>query len=144
MKLKGNDLIIFAVVNGVKKALAYSTTCEITLTLELVPISSEQTGKWKGYTARKKDWSVRADAILSDVMQEFEVSAFLESGVNIYIGSVEAHPNQIGVNEYIPDGKISLNGNALVQRYSISAQKSGKVACALELVGNGELTYQRE
>ena len=66
--LRGNDLMIFKDTTGAGtayKALAFSTSCQLSLTGNTLETSSKDGGKWTSKAVSKLSWSLTTDNLYS-------------------------------------------------------------------------------
>lgn len=140
-KIKANDLIVMYMVDGVWKAIAFATSCEIDVSADTIEISSPTTGRWKTYKKRKRTWRISTAYLKGNVKKTPDLFELLDSDepIKICFTTVEAHPDIIKATEYKKDGRYELTGEALVVRVTESARKGDMVTLSAELQGNGPL-----
>lgn len=140
-KLRGNELIVFFEQGGIWKTLAYATTCEIDIQAETIDVGSPDTGRWVKKKKRRKSWNVSSGHLMSDVKQEVNLYNYLlsDNPVKISVASVESHAEQVSPGDYIPDGRYSLIGEALVTRMTITGNRGDFCTLSMSLAGVGEL-----
>lgn len=142
-KLKGNDLIVFIEHGGTWKALAYGTTCEIDISAETIAIGSPYTGRWTKKKKRRRSWNVNSGHLFSDDEKIVDVFRKLDSDqeVRVLIGSVVTHRNSVAAENYVPDGRVMLQGNALITRMTITGKVRDFVTMSMQMEGSGELSF---
>lgn len=140
-KLRGNDLIVFFEQGGEWKTLAYATTCEIDIQAETIEIGSPDTGRWVKKKKRRISWSVNSGHLMSNVKQKINLYNYLlsDNPVKISVASVENHTERIYPEDYTPDGRYSLIGEALVTRMTITGNRGDFCTLSMSLAGIGEL-----
>ena len=140
-KLRGNELIVFFEKGGVWKTLAYATTCEIDIQAEVMDVGSPDTGRWVKKKKRRRSWNVSSGHLMSDVKQEIDLYDYLisDNPVKVCVSSVAAHDEQIKSIGYVPDGRYSLVGDALVTRMTITGNRGDFCTLSMSLAGSGEL-----
>ena len=137
-KIRANDLIVMYKVNGLWKAIAFATSCEIDISADTIEISSPDTGRWKKYKKRKKGWRISTAYLKGNVRKTPDLIEMLNSDdpVQVCFTTVEPHPDIIKHTEYKQDGRYMLTGEALVVRVTESARKGDMVTISAELQGN--------
>lgn len=140
-KVKGNDLILFVQKDGEYKAIAYSTTCEIDMQADTIDIGSPDTGQWKRRKKRRKSWNVSSGHLVSSKKQTSEIFNFFlnDEPVAMMLGTVAPHAETMSADDYTPDGRLQMSGEALLTRVTITARKGDYVTMSVELTGSGEL-----
>lgn len=141
MKLRGNDMTLMVQRDGQWRAIAYATTCEMDINVELVEVGSALTGRWRKYRKRKKDWTGSTGHLMADVKQEVDILELVDSDepVAVCFGSVESHTEPITDADYKLDGKVKIVGEAHVTRATVSARRGDCVTISATLQGNGPL-----
>lgn len=141
MKVNGNDLIVFFEVAGVWKTLAYATSCELDIQAETINVGSPDTGRWTRRKKRRLSWSGSSAHLMSDVMHEANWFSLLESSktVKICFSTVEAHKLPIKYYEYARDGKVTITGDALINRVTLTGKQGSKTTLSVSFVGDGKL-----
>ena len=145
MKLKGKDIILFVLHEGVWRALAYSTSCDIDVNLQYKTISSPDTGKWVRRRLIGINWSGNSAHLVSKSKNENELFDLwnLSKPITIKIGSVEAHPGIVDAAQYKMDGKLGFTGKAIINNLTITGRKGDMVTSSISFNGCGELIQER-
>lgn len=142
MKLKGNNLIVFFRIDGQWRTLAYATTCELDIQAETITVGSPDTGRWEKKKKRRLGWNGSSAHLMSDIKDEANLFGLLKSDlpVRVCFGSVIDHKSPINsTDNYIKNGKVSLEGDALITRMTITGRRGDCVTLSVSFVGIGEL-----
>lgn len=138
-KIRGNDLLVFFEESGEWKTLAYATTCDVDITAEIMRVGSPDTGKWAKKKKKRLDWTVSSGHLLSDVIQSVDAFKKLvgDNTVRVLVGSVGEHKTAMSPDDYKPDGRYFLEGEALVTRLTIGANRGDMCTLSMSLEGTG-------
>lgn len=128
--------------DGVWRALAYATTCELDINKETVETGSKLTGRWRTSRARKLGWTISAGHLMADVQQEVDIMELVKSDktVTVCMGSVEPHDETVTDAAHVLDGRLMMTGSAHVTRATVSAKNGDFVTISIALEGTGALT----
>lgn len=140
-KIRGNDLILFIQKDGKYKAYAYSTTCEIDIQAETIKVGSPDTGRWIRKKKRRLSWNTSCGYLISTGGDTTELFKMLvdKTPVMITLGSVKPHTNIMDAADYTTDGRLSMQGEGLLTRMTITGKKGDFVTMSIEIAGCGEL-----
>lgn len=141
MKLRGNDLIVFFEQDGEWKTLAYGTTCEIDITADTMTVGSPYTGRWEKKKKRRISWNGSSGHLISMDSGLDAIYRMLTDvqPVKMLIGSVETHREPMEANNYLPDGRIKLEGDALITRLTVTGRKGDMATMSFSFQGTGIL-----
>ena len=144
-KIRANDLIVMYNVSNVWKAIAFATSCEIDISVDMIETSSSESGKWKAFKKKEKGWRISTAHLKGNVKKTPDLFDLLESDEPILVcmTTVEAHPDIISHTEYRQDGRYQLTGSSLVVRLTVTARKGDMVTMSAELQGTGPLQQIR-
>ena len=140
-KIKGNDLILFIQKDGKYKAYAYSTTCEIDIQADTIEVGSPDTGQWVKKKKRKKNWRLSSGYLISEGAETSELFKTLidNNPVMITLGSVRPHADVMDANDYVTDGRLTIQGEGMLTRMTITGRKGDFVTMSIEVEGSGGL-----
>lgn len=140
-KIRGNDLILFIQKDGKYKAYAYSTTCEIDIQAETIEVGSPDTGRWIRKKKRRLSWNTSCGYLISAGGDTTELFKMLvdKTPVMITLGSVNPHTDTVDAADYTTDGRLSMQGEGLLTRMTITGKKGDFVTMSIEIAGCGEL-----
>lgn len=140
-KIKGSDLILFIQKDGKYKAYAYSTTCEIDIQADTIEVGSPDTGQWVRKKKRKISWRVSSGYLMSDGSASMEIFKTLidKSPIMITLGSVRSHTDVVNADEYENDGRLTMQGEGLLTRMTVTGRKGDFVTMSMEIEGCGKL-----
>lgn len=140
-KIKGNDLILFIQKNDKYKAYAYSTTCEIDIQADTIEVGSPDTGQWVKKKKRKKNWRLSSGYLISEGGDTSELFKTLidNNSVMITLGSVRPHADVMDANDYVTDGRLTIQGEGMLTRMTITGRKGDFVTMSIEVEGSGGL-----
>lgn len=130
-KLNGTDLLLF--FDG--KAVAYSTSCELTLDRAPIDASNKDSAHWAESIIGQMSWSMSASALLdySGTAGGEELSALLIAGTAITA--------KFGLKSTVESsGDTYWSGSAWITSFSPSADNEGVVSYSVTFTGNGALT----
>lgn len=140
-KIKGNDLILFIRKEEEYKALAYSTTCEIDIQADTIEIGSPDTGQWTKKKKKRKNWRASSGYLISDSVDAIDVFKTLvgNESVSLIIGTVEPHALSVNADEYVPDERLTIKGDGIITRMTITGKRGDFVTMSIDIEGSGAL-----
>ena len=140
-KIKGNDLILFIRKEEEYKALAYSTTCEIDIQADTIEIGSPDTGQWTKKKKKRKNWRASSGYLISDSVDVIDVFKTLvgNESVSLIIGTVEPHALSVNADEYVPDERLTIKGDGIITRMTITGKRGDFVTMSIDIEGSGAL-----
>ena len=140
-KIRGNDLILFIRKEGEYKALAYSTTCEIDIQAGTIEVGSPDTGQWTRKKKKRKSWRASSGYLISDSVDVTDVFKTLveNESVSLMIGTVESHALSVIADEYVADGRLTMKGDGIITRLTITGKRGDFVTMSIDIEGVGAL-----
>ena len=140
-KIKGNNLILFVRKEERYKAFAFSTTCEIDIQADTITVGSPDTGQWEKKKKRRKRWKISSGYLVGNSKQVTEVYNMLlsDTPVAVMLGTVADHAHSIDADDYVTDNELTMKGEALITRMTITGRTGDFVTMSMELEGCSSL-----
>lgn len=141
MKLRGNDLVMFFKVGDVWKTMAYATTCELDINASTIKAASDANGKYQRHIVKNFDWKCSTAHLLASGVQQYSLLEKMKEGapVRLAIASIEKTDESRDFMRMFPDGKLGVQGDAMVQRLTVSGNVTGYANLFASFIGAGEL-----
>lgn len=140
MKILGRNLTILYRVDNAWKAVAYATTCELDINADLLEVGSVTPDAWKRYKRKKIGWTLTAGHLASDASQPIDLETVLVNGtaVKVFVTTVLDHP--LPGDSYTPTTGYQRQGDALVNRFTVTARNRDYVTGSVSMRGSGPLS----
>lgn len=139
MKIQGRNLVILYRVNDTWKAVAYATVCELDISADMLRVGSIEPGPWKEYRRDKIGWTLTAGHLMSDTAQDVDLETILVNGtkIKIFVTTVQDHP--LPGDSYIPKAGYQRQGDAYVNRFTVTSRNRDYVTGSVSMQGTGPL-----
>lgn len=145
MRIKGDQLTLFARFGESLKAIGASTDCTISLMASTESISSISTGAWLRVRAKKKSWSVSTSGFY---FEDSSLPTSLLGAVRQVGAEVDIAVSVLGrqlveagydINTISPDSTYSIVGKAIVTHIKMSGSRGNLATYNIDFSGSGEL-----
>lgn len=104
-------------------------------------VGSPNTGRWEKKKKRRISWNGSSGHLISMDSGLDAIYRMLTDvqPVKMLIGSVETHREPMEANNYLPDGRIKLEGDALITRLTVTGRKGDMATMSFSFQGTGIL-----
>lgn len=137
-KLQGRDLILFTRYGRLYEAVAFSTSCSLTVNQEAIETMSRTGWDWRSHIPGKKDWAVTASGIIA--VKEINTRDLLDLlGKTVSVRFASVPPHREEEEDFRPDGHHTRTGDAVVTSIEETGELDGMATYSISLTGTGEL-----
>jgi predicted secreted protein len=136
--IEGQDLVLY--VSG--SAVAHSTTCTLSPTVETRERISKDTGKYKTKVAGLIDWEVSADALACYGTTNYMALYLLMIARTPLAVKFQGRAAVDALDNWIPEatGDKYYTGNAIITSMPMTAPNNADATFSITLSGTGTLT----
>lgn len=138
MKIKGKNMAVALRWEGDEDltVVTGATDCMLTISANIVPVSSPLTKKYGRGKAKRKSWKVTTNHLV-DLDNQVQMTALL--GRKVWLSMAKRERTEDDTWEDITTEAVGFEGWAWVSKVSIQAQNKDLVKGAFEFTGTGKL-----
>lgn len=142
MKIDGRDIVVFIQEDGLWRAMAYGTTCELDVKAEMKAVSSPDTEMWQKVKKGRYSWSGSSGHLVAARRQRTDVFELLAKGkkIKVAFATVAGSSSPRDYRQYIPDGRYGLKGDAIITRLTVTGRKGDSATFSMSFQGAGALS----
>lgn len=139
-KIQGRNLVVLY-KDGDWKAIAYATTCELDINVQMMEIGSPSAGKWVHCKPKRINWTVTAGHLLSNQQQNVDLFALLKNKTRIQIAFTTAfdHSELPDPPTFRPSYDYNRSGFCYISRLTVTGRRGDFATSSIALAGDGEL-----
>lgn len=140
MKINGKDIIIFMKEGGTWKTMALGTSCDLDVNCEVVIVSSPYIGKWRKVKKKRITWTCSSGHLV-EAERGLGIIEKMKEGtpIRVAIASIATTAESRDFMAMVPDGRFGLQGDAIINRVTVTGKVNDYATISVGFTGSGEL-----